>query len=61
MWQELLVAVALLLVIDGVLPFINPEAMRRALRQIAQMNDSTLRFAGLTSMILGCLILYVVR
>jgi len=61
MWHELLVAVALLLVIEGVLPFLNPVALRKTLLRVAHLNDRTLRFAGLTSMVAGCLLLYLVR
>ena len=61
MWHDLLVALALVLVIEGIVPFLNPGAMRRALLALAQMNDNTLRFAGLTVMITGCLLLYAVR
>jgi uncharacterized protein YjeT (DUF2065 family) len=61
MWNEVLLAVALLLVIEGVLPFLNPAALRKTLLQIAELNDTTLRFAGLTSMVVGCFILYLVR
>ena len=61
MWHDLLVALALVLVIEGIVPFVNPGAMRRALLALAQMNDNTLRFAGLTVMITGCLLLYALR
>ncbi len=61
MWHELLVAVALILVIEGVMPFLYPQALRRALLLAAQMSDSTLRFCGLTAMVLGVLLLYVVN
>ncbi len=61
MWHDLLVAIALVLVLEGLLPFLNPDAMRRALTKLVSLNDSTLRFAGLTSMILGCLLLYALR
>ncbi len=61
MWQDLLVAVALVLVIEGIMPFLNPEGMRRTLLLISQMSDSTLRFAGLTSMVIGCLLLYAIK
>ena len=61
MWHDLLVAIALVLVIEGIVPFLNPQAMRRAMLALAQMNDSTLRFAGLTVMVIGCLLLYAVR
>lgn len=61
MWHDLLVALALLLIIEGIVPFLNPQAMRRAMLALAEMNDGTLRFAGLTVMVVGCLLLYAVR
>ncbi len=61
MWNDLLVALALLLVLEGIGPFLNPRAMRRAMLALAKMNDGTLRFVGLTVMVVGCLLLYVVR
>jgi uncharacterized protein YjeT (DUF2065 family) len=61
MWQDLLTALALLLVLEGVLPFINPAGLRRSLQMISQLEDSMLRFIGLSVMILGCILLYVVR
>ena len=61
MWHDLLVALALVLVIEGIVPFLSPGAMRRAMLALAGMNDATLRFAGLTVMVAGCLLLYVVR
>ena len=54
-------AVALLLIIEGVIPFLNPSGVRKALLTISQLSDSVLRFGGLTSMVLGCLLLYAVR
>ena len=44
MWHDLLVAFALVLVLEGIVPFLNPGAIRRAMLALAQMNDSTLRF-----------------
>lgn len=61
MWQDLLVAIALLLVIEGAMPFLSPEALRRALLLISQMNDNVLRFTGLTSMLLGVVLLYLIH
>ena len=61
MWHDLLVALALVLVLEGIVPFLNPQAMRRAMLALANMNDSKLRFTGLTVMVAGCLLLYVVR
>jgi len=61
MWHDLLAAIALVLVIEGIIPFINPGAMRRALLKMMEMNDQSLRFAGLTSMLIGVILLYVIR
>jgi len=60
-WHDLLVALALLLVVEGIMPFLNPSGMRRILVQISQMDDRSLRFAGLTSMVLGVALLYFVN
>lgn len=59
--QDLLTAVALLLIIEGVMPFLNPPGLRKVLLTVSQLSDGVLRFGGLTSMLLGCLLLYVVR
>ena len=61
MWSDLLAAIALVLVIEGIMPFVNPGGLRRALLMISRMSDNTLRFTGLTSMILGILLLNLIR
>lgn len=61
MWQDLLVALSLVLVIEGIFPFINPRGMKRALLVIAQLSDQQLRFAGVTSMLLGLGLLYIIH
>lgn len=61
MWADLLSAAALMLVIEGVLPFLNPDGLRKALVMMAQMDNRQLRFAGLSSMLLGVLMLYFIR
>ncbi|MCF6218971.1 MAG: DUF2065 domain-containing protein [Gammaproteobacteria bacterium] len=61
MWNELLVAIALVLVIEGILPFVNPKGMRRAWATLAEMDDKSLRSTGLISMGIGVLLLYLVR
>jgi len=60
MWQDLLTALALMLVIEGILPFLNPGGMRRTLLMVTQMDDGVLRLVGLGSMLLGLLLLYFV-
>ncbi len=61
MWNDLLAALALLLVIEGILPFLNPGAMRRTMLSMAQLEDRVLRWVGLGSMLAGVVMLYVVR
>lgn len=61
MWRELAIAVALVLVIEGIMPFLNPQALRRTLQTLSQLDDATLRFVGLTCMLLGVILLYVLN
>ena len=61
MWHELGVAIALLLILEGIFPFISPDGMRRTLLAISQLPDQPLRFAGLTSMLIGLVLLYVIN
>ena len=60
-WYDLFAAVALVLVLEGVFPFLNPAGMRRKLEMISQMNDGQLRTIGLVSMAIGLVILFLVR
>ena len=57
----LLPAVALMLVIEGMLPFLLPSVWREAFRRLTEMSDGQFRFAGLTSMLAGLLLLYLSR
>ena len=59
--MDLLAALALVLVIEGIMPFLNPEQFRQTLLSAARMSDRTLRVAGLLSMLSGVGLLYVVR
>jgi uncharacterized protein YjeT (DUF2065 family) len=61
MWNDLFVALALVLVIEGILPFLNPAAMRELQRKMAEMDDKSLRIAGLSSMLAGLALLYLLR
>ncbi len=61
MWQDLVPALALVLVIEGMLPFLSPKGWREAMSQAAQLPDNVLRSLGFASMLLGVIILYFVR
>jgi hypothetical protein len=60
-WSDLLVALALMLVLEGVLPFLNPTRARLAFEGMARLDDRGLRVAGLLSMAGGLLLLFFVR
>ena len=53
----LLSAFALMLVLEGLLPFLNPGAWRRMFERVTQLSDGQIRFFGLTSMLIGALML----
>ena len=61
MWQELLTALALVLVIEGVLPFVNPRGYKRLMALVQQVDERSLRWHGLVLMLVGVVLLYVVR
>jgi len=60
-WSDLLAACALYLVLEGILPFLNPQAMKRTMQAFSMLEDRQLRIAGLASMVVGALLLYWVR
>jgi uncharacterized protein YjeT (DUF2065 family) len=59
MGTTFLLALALMLILEGVLPFLAPNLWRDTFRRITQMSDGQIRFVGLSSMLVGLLILYV--
>jgi uncharacterized protein YjeT (DUF2065 family) len=61
MGSVFLMALALMLILEGVLPFLAPSLWRDTFRKITQMNDGQIRFVGLSSMVIGVLILWWVR
>jgi uncharacterized protein YjeT (DUF2065 family) len=61
MWQDILAALGLVLVIEGIFPFLSPARVRETLSQILQMDDRALRIVGLVSMLIGLVVLYFVR
>ena len=57
MGKYLLTALALLLIIEGLLPFLAPGLWRETFRRITELSDGQVRFVGLTSMLCGVLLL----
>lgn len=60
-WQVLPVAVALVFIIEGMLPFISPNRWRDMLAMANQMDDRVIRNVGLGSMLFGLVLLYLVH
>jgi len=59
--KTFLLAFALMLVIEGILPFLVPAVWREAFRRITQFTDGQIRFFGLSSMLLGVALLVLSR
>ncbi len=60
-WHVLAVAIALVFIIEGLLPFISPGRWRKLLIVADQMEDKVIRNIGLGSMLFGVLLLYLVH
>lgn len=60
-WSDLLAAFALYLVLEGLLPFANPQAMKRVMLSFSALADRQLRIWGLVSMSAGVILLFAVR
>jgi|TARA_B110000902_G_C14278891_1_gene575973 uncharacterized protein YjeT (DUF2065 family) len=60
-WQVLPVAIALVFIIEGMLPFISPNRWRTMLVMVEQMDDRMIRNVGLGSMLFGVIILYLMH
>lgn len=61
MLEYWLLGLAMMLVIEGLLPFVFPELWRETFRKLVSLSDGQLRFAGITAMISGLLLLYLIK
>ncbi len=61
MWHELAMAFCLMLVIEGILPFIDPKRWRKMLLMLDEVDDTTMRLLGLGSMLTGTVLLYIIN
>ena len=59
--SDFLAALGLLLVLEGIAPFLHPQGVKRAIARVLTLRDRELRFAGLGSMLVGIVILFLVR
>lgn len=60
-WSDLLAALALYLVLEGVMPFLSPQAVKRLMQALSALQDRQLRLFGLASMSAGLVLLFLVR
>ena len=60
-WQDLFVAIALVLAIEGLIPFASPGRYRRLVEALGSISPRQLRVGGLILMIVGLALLYLVR
>ena len=56
-----LLGLAMMLVIEGLLPFLFPDLWRETFRKMVSLTDGQLRFVGVTAMLSGLLLLYLVK
>lgn len=61
MWHELAIAFCLMLVIEGILPFIAPDRWRQMLQMMDQIDNTTMRGIGLASMLTGTVLLLIIN
>lgn len=61
MWHDLGVALCLVLVIEGIVPFLYPRRWREMVSMLAEVDDTTMRITGLISMLLGTGLLYLIN
>ncbi len=60
-WNDLFAALALMLIFEGVLPFLNPDRYRKMLEMMEQISNSQLRTMGLVVMVIGAVLLTFIR
>lgn len=58
---EIVTALALVLVIEGLLPAISPSSYKRTVETFSRLPDGTIRYVGLGLMAVGALLLYLIR
>ncbi len=61
MWQSLIDAICLVLIIEGAIPFLYPSKWRGLVTKLASIDDRTLRITGLFSMLVGVALLYLLH
>jgi len=58
-WHDLINAVALLLIFEGLLPFASPASIKKLYKTMVETPESSLRMIGLASIVVGLALLYL--
>jgi len=59
-WQDLLTAIALLLILEGLLPFASPTSIKKIYKTMVETPESSLRMFGFASIVAGLVLLYLI-
>jgi len=60
-WKDLLTALALVMVVEGIIPFVSPQGYKNTMQQLLAMPNNSLRYVGLGLMLVGLISLFLVR
>ncbi len=60
MWETFLIAISLMLILEGVFPFLSPKAWRETFKKLTEIDDNQIRFVGLSSMLIGLALFLIV-
>ncbi len=60
MGEAFLIAIALMLILEGVFPFLSPKAWRETFKKLTEIDDGQIRFIGLSSMLIGLALFLIV-
>jgi len=59
-WTDFLTAIALLLILEGLLPFASPQSIKKVYKTMMETPESSLRMFGLASIVAGLILLYLI-
>ncbi len=60
-WYDLFTAIALMLILEGILPFLNPDRYKKMLEMMEKISNTQLRIMGLIVIVVGAVLLTIVR
>jgi len=60
-WRELVIAACLMLVLEGIMPFVAPQRWRKLIEYAARTDDRSMRIMGLACMLVGVVLLYLIN